>query len=199
MHDPKDFGLDHKFARLPAQLQVTDDTQIEGYASYFNRIDQGRDVVLPGAFSASLARLKSSGRSVKMLWQLDPTQPIGVWDEVREDEVGLFVKGHLIADVPKSLEAARLLSAGALDGLSIGCRTIKAQKRADGSRALSELDLWEVSLVTFPMLPDARVAAKAQAHSHDHVIREFASVVRVARSQLAGFRPSRNLHQRMPL
>ena len=52
MHDPKDFGLDHKCARLPAQLQVTDDTQIEGYASYFNRIDQGRDVVLPGAFSA---------------------------------------------------------------------------------------------------------------------------------------------------
>ena len=199
MHDPNDFGLDHKFARLPARAQMVDDTQIEGYASYFNHIDQGRDVVMPGAFAASLARLKAAGRSVKMLWQHDPTQPIGVWDEVREDEIGLFVKGHLIADVPKSLEAARLLSAGALDGLSIGYRTIKAQKRADGSRALSELDLWEVSLVTFPMLPEARVAAKAQAQSQDCLIREFASAVGVARSQLAGCRSSRNLHQRMPL
>ena len=199
MHDPNHFGLDHKFGCLPGRVQMTDDTQIEGYTIYFNYIDQGPDVVLAGAFAASLARLKASGRSVKMLWQHDATQPIGVWDEVREDDVGLFVKGHLIADVPKSLEAARLLSAGALDGLSIDYRTIKAQKRADGSRALSELDLWEVSLVTFPMLPEARVSAKAQSQSQDHLIREFASAVSVARSHLAACRPSRNLHQRMPL
>ena len=199
MHDPNHFGLDHKFGRLPGRVQMADDTQIEGYTIYFNYIYQGPDVVLAGAFAASLARLKASWRSVKMLWQHDATQPICVWDEVREDDVGLFVKGHLIADVPKSLEAARLLSAGALDGLSIGYRTIKAQKRADGSRALSELDLWEVSLVTFPMLPEARVAAKAQSQSQDHLIREFASAVSVASSQLAACRPSRNLHQRMPL
>ena len=103
MHDPNHFGLDHKFGRLPGRVQMTDDTQIEGYTSYFNYIDQGHDVVLAGAFAASLARLKASGRSVKMLLQHDATQPICVCDEVREDYVGLFVKGHLIADVPKSL------------------------------------------------------------------------------------------------
>ena len=98
-----------------------------------------------------------------MLWQHDPAQPIGVWDEVREDARGLYVKGRILTDVEKGREAAALIGAGAIDGLSIGYRTVRAQKDGKGQRLLSELELWEVSLVTFPMLPDARVGAKGDA------------------------------------
>ena len=125
--------------------------------------DQGGDVVQPGAYAKSLARLRATGRTVRMLWQHDPAQPIGVWDEVREDLKGLWVSGRILTDVDRGREAAALIGAGAMDGLSIGYRTVTAEKDAKGRRLLRELELWEVSLVTFPMLPEARVAAKADA------------------------------------
>ncbi len=150
--------LEHKFCQLDAEMTVEDGHVISGYASLFGKTDQGGDVVASGAYGKSLGR----GVKVKMLWQHDPTQPIGVWDEVREDDKGLFVKGRLLPDVAKAREAAALLSAGAIDGLSIGYRTVKATKDTHGKRHLKELDLWEVSLVTFPMLPDARVGAKGE-------------------------------------
>ena len=155
-----DTGLEHKFCRPESGLTVTDGTRIEGYASLFGMPDQGGDVVEPGAYGASLARLAASGGRVKMLWQHDPTRPIGVWDEVREDGRGLWVKGRILTEVETGREAAALLSAGAMDGLSIGYRTLRATKGAEGHRRLVELDLWEVSLVTFPMLRDARVGTK---------------------------------------
>lgn len=136
---------------------------IEGYASLFGKLDDGGDVVMPGAFTKSLDRLKSEGLRVKMLWQHDPSQPVGVWDEVREDKKGLWVKGRLLADVEKGREAIALLDAGAIDGLSIGYRTVNSKRGTKGERQLHELDIWEVSLVTFPMLRTARVAAKAAA------------------------------------
>ena len=139
---------------------LTEGQVIEGHASLFNLTDQGGDIVLPGAFAASLARLKAKGDKVRMLWQHDPTRPIGVWDEVREDEKGLWVKGRLLSDVALAREAAALLQAGALDGLSIGYRTIRAERDGKGRRALAEVDLWEVSLVTFPMLSEAKVGRK---------------------------------------
>ncbi|WP_386681404.1 HK97 family phage prohead protease [Loktanella sp. R86503] len=154
--------LEHKFCAPETVLQVTDGTEIAGYASLFDQRDQGGDRVVKGAYAASLAQLKAKGRSVRMLWQHDPAQPIGVWDEVREDARGLWVKGRILTDVAKGREAAALVAAGAIDGLSIGYRTLRATKDDKGGRLLSELELWEVSLVTFPMLPDARVAAKAE-------------------------------------
>lgn len=153
-------GLEHKFCRAESGLTVTDGTRIEGYASLFGVPDQGGDVVEPGAYGASLARLAATGGRVKMLWQHDPSRPIGVWDEVREDGRGLWVKGRILTEVETGREAAALLAAGAMDGLSIGYRTLRATKGADGARKLVELDLWEVSLVTFPMLRQARVGAK---------------------------------------
>ena len=179
-----DFGLEHKFAHIDGSVRITDDMVIEGYASYFGQTDQGNDIVTPGAFRASLDRLALADRSVKMLWQHDPAQPIGVWDEVREDTQGLFVKGRLLPDVAKSKEAATLLGAGAIDGLSIGYRTVKAAKNSEGQRLLTELDLWEVSLVTFPMLPEARVGAKGDAPV-DTLMREIADAFSDARSMLA--------------
>lgn len=152
--------LERKFSRLGSDVQVLDGHVIEGYASLFGAVDQGGDVVQPGAYTASLNALSIEDRSIKMLWQHDPAQPIGVWDEVREDERGLWVKGRILADVEKGREAISLLAAGALDGLSIGYRTVKAAKNAKGQRELTQLELWEVSLVTFPMLPQARVGAK---------------------------------------
>ena len=176
--------LERKFARLGDDLSVTDGSVIEGYASYFGLRDKGGDVVQAGAYGKSLAVLSSAGRSVKMLWQHDPAQPIGIWDEVREDARGLYVKGRLLSDVAKGREAMALIEAGAIDGLSIGYRTVRAEKDGKGQRLLSELELWEVSLVTFPMLPDARVGAKGEDPGAE-AMRELAGVIEEARLMLA--------------
>ncbi|MGB0960492.1 MAG: HK97 family phage prohead protease [Halocynthiibacter sp.] len=174
--------LEHKFCRLGDAVQVKDGHMIEGYASYFGQCDQGGDVVAKGAYGGSLQHLKSNDRAVKMLWQHDPSQPIGVWDEVREDEKGLYVKGRILADVEKGREAIALIEAGAIDGLSIGYRTKKATKNQKGQRVLTELELWEVSLVTFPMLPDARVGAKAESLND---MRDIAGAIDAARALMA--------------
>ncbi|WP_299932785.1 HK97 family phage prohead protease [uncultured Pelagimonas sp.] len=177
--------LEHKFCRFDAEITVVEGTKIEGYASLFGACDQGGDVVSKGAYARSLKKLESDNRAVKMLWQHDPAQPIGIWDEVREDERGLYVKGRLLDSVEKGREAAALIEAGAIDGLSIGYRTVKAAKNDKGQRLLNELELWEVSLVTFPMLPSARVAAKAEELDVDHW-GDLADVIEDARRNLAG-------------
>ena len=156
--------LETKFHSLGGQggaLTLEGGRRISGYASVFGVRDRGGDVVMPGAYGAALERLSKAGGRVKMLWQHDPAEPIGVWDRIEEDAHGLKVEGHLLPDVTRGREAAALLAAGAVDGLSIGYRTLRAEKLPGGGRKLIELELWEVSLVTFPMLPVARVAAKA--------------------------------------
>ena len=172
--------LEHKYCLLGKDVTISDGTVIEGYASLFGATDQGGDVVEAGAYRASLGKVSKQNRTIKMLWQHDPAQPIGVWDEVREDAKGLWVKGRILTDVEKGREAVALIEAGAIDGLSIGYRTIKAHKGAKGHRHLDEVELWEVSLVTFPMLPDARVGGKADDPFANH-IKELASVFETAR------------------
>lgn len=156
----KDCGLEHKFCQADSTLNLLEGHRIEGYASLFGACDQGGDIVGKGAYAASLASLRDAKRSVKMLWQHNPCEPIGVWDEVIEDGKGLYVKGRLLEGTTRGREAITLIEAGAIDGLSIGYRTQKSGKDEKGRRLLTELELWEVSLVTFPMLPEARVAAK---------------------------------------
>lgn len=146
-------GTEHKAVQL--DIKASSDGRIEGYASRFNEKDNGGDIVMPGAFAGSLSR----GAKPKMLWQHDPAQPIGVWDEVREDDTGLFVRGHLLLDVAKGAEVAALIKAGAIDGMSIGYRTLLATRNDAGARLLHELEIWEVSMVTFPMLSSARIDA----------------------------------------
>lgn len=143
-----------------APITLTDLTaagKIEGYAAIFNVPDKGEDVIAPGAFAASLTNRVAS---IKLLWQHDPAQPIGVWDQIVEDAKGLRVKGRLLTSLQRGAEAETLLKAGALDGLSIGYRATRADRRGP-NRHLTEIDLWEISLVTFPMQANARLSTPA--------------------------------------
>ena len=150
-------ALEVKFTALDLK-RVQQDGAFEGYASLFDVEDLGHDVVLPGAFAKSLVSRGVGG--IKMLLQHDANQPIGVWTRLTEDARGLFVQGQLTLDVPRAAEVLALMRSGALDGLSIGFKTVKGRRDAKtGVRRLSEIDLWEISVVTFPMLPDARVTS----------------------------------------
>lgn len=148
-------GIEEKFCHLDLK-EVSEEGEFEGYASKFGDRDQGGDTVMKGAFKNSLKNRSAKG--IKMLWQHDPSFPIGVWEEVKEDATGLFVRGRLLTTVSKAMETYELMKAGVIDGMSIGYRTIKALRDdATGFRQLKELDLWEISLVTFPMLQSATV------------------------------------------
>lgn len=138
---------------------LSDDGTFEGYASVFDVEDDMRDVVAAGAFKKSLAAHRKAGRMPALLWQHDRAEPIGGWLDVREDATGLYVKGRLfIADIPRARQAHALLKGGGLSGLSIGFRTVQAEiDENTGIRKLIEIDLFEVSLVTFPALESARV------------------------------------------
>ena len=166
-----------KFAH--AALAVAEDGTFAGYASLFGKADLGRDMVMPGAFAASLSARGAAG--VKMLYQHDPNQPIGVWEEIREDGRGLWVKGRLTSGVARAREVLSLMRAGALDGLSIGYRTVRGRTdKKTGIRQLIEVDLWEISVVTFPMLPEARVEAVKGTTALLNAIRRATEAMRAA-------------------
>lgn len=137
---------------------LSDDGVIEGYGSIFGNVDNGGDKVMPGAFIEGLAAGKRSGRTVKMLWNHDPSQPIGVWDDLAEDAKGLWGKGRLVMEVPKAREVHALMKAGAISGLSIGYRT-KASEPDGAVRMLKAVELYEISPVTFPMNERAKVTS----------------------------------------
>lgn len=146
----------------PAWPGAAANGRFEGYASLFGREDKGRDIIMPGAFGASLAQRGPA--EIRMLFQHDPAQPIGVWESVREDARGLHVRGRLIEDVARAREILALLRCGAIDGLSIGFNTRKAVRDArTGHRRIYEIDLWEISIVTFPMLSSAKITTVKRA------------------------------------
>jgi len=154
---------ERKFVALTLD-EVEPDGVFSGYASLFGRVDLGKDVVEKGAFAASLKARGAGG--IRMLYQHDPAEPIGVWSEIREDARGLFVRGRLTKDVARAREVLSLMRGGALDGLSIGFRAVRAKSDPKaGVRRILEADLWEISVVTFPMLPDARIeTVKGSGH-----------------------------------
>jgi len=147
-------------ARLDAPARLTDlaDDEFEGYASLFGVPDGAGDIVAPGAFAASLRRRPPA--KVRMLYQHSALEPLGVWLAIREDAKGLYVRGRLVLDVVRAREVRALIREGALNGLSIGFRTVRARRDAKtGLRTLSEIELWEISVVTFPLLADSKVTA----------------------------------------
>lgn len=134
----------------------------EGYANIFNMIDSHGDVVQRGAFKKSLLHWKNQGKFPKMLWQHDTSHVIGVWSEMYEDSKGLYVKGQLLMDIEKAREAHVLLQSGAIDSMSIGY-VVKdssvGQFQGKKVTFLNEIDLLEVSLVTFA----ANVASRIES------------------------------------
>lgn len=147
---------ERKFARMEIKMLGETGT-FSGYASLFGEVDLGKDRVERGAFLRSLARRGAEG--VRMLFQHDPAEPIGTWRVIREDGRGLYVEGVLSEGVSRAREVRELIKARAVDGLSIGFQTVRAKADAkSGVRQILEADLWEISVVTFPMLPGARIA-----------------------------------------
>lgn len=178
--------LQTKNSGIPLDTKDVDDAGvIEGYASIFGNVDSYGEIVEPGAFIKSLDKSQKTGRKIKMLWQHDPHQPIGVWDDLAEDKKGLRVRGRLLIDQsPKAREAHGLLQAGALDGLSIGYRTIKAAPKEgkQGVLSLLELDLLENSVVTFAANERARVEVVKSILDAGQLptVREFEGLLRDA-------------------
>ncbi|MGH9915626.1 MAG: HK97 family phage prohead protease [Pyrinomonadaceae bacterium] len=159
--------IEKKFAGLAIE-RVELDGSFSGYASLFGEVDLGKDVIAPGAFAASIRKRGISG--IRMLWQHDANEPIGIWTRINEDSRGLYVEGRLTTGVTRSREVLELMRAGAIDGLSIGFRTVKARADGAGVRRILEADLWEISVVTFPMLPSARVGQVKALHPIDAVL-----------------------------
>lgn len=161
MHKP------HEAAFTALNLKsLTNDGVFEGYASLFNTEDLGRDSLRPGAFTESLARKGPNG--IRLLFQHNPAEPIGIWESLVEDGKGLLVRGRLMTQVARAREVLSLLRSGAIDGLSIGFRVVKAHRdRVRGVRRIEKVDLWEISVVTFPMLPAARIrTVKTRPFAH---------------------------------
>ena len=155
----KDAGGGREVRSFALQIKATgDDGTVEGYGSVFGVRDNYDDVIAKGAFIQSLKDHKAAGTMPAMLWQHDADKPIGVWTEMVEDEKGLRIKGQLAMETVKGKEAHALLKMGALNGLSIGFMSKEwAYDRDTEVRTLTAIDLWEVSLVTFPANEKARV------------------------------------------
>jgi uncharacterized protein len=154
---------------IRAELKASDEGIVEGYGSVFDVVDSYDDVVEKGAFVRTL----KEGRPPAMLWQHDTAEPIGVWESLREDETGLFVRGRF-AKTQRGQEAFELVKMGALSGLSIGYSVKDARMEKNGVRVLTDLNLWEVSPVTFPANDAARITrVKASDLKTEREFEEF--------------------------
>ena len=161
--------MEHK--HIPFEMKEIKDGFISGLGAVFDTLDDGGDIIVKGAFDKSLA----GSRRVKMLWQHDPNQVIGVWDSISVDEKGLKVEGHIIPEVARGAEALALLREKAIEGLSIGFKTadfeIVSEKALHRHRRLKEIKLFEISIVTFPMNSEALVTDVKQLQSPREVER----------------------------
>jgi len=152
---------------------LTESGQFSGYGSVFGNVDSVGDIVLPGAFKASLDKHQGKGTKPAMLLHHDSKRPCGVYGHMAEDSHGLFVEGQLLTSTADGGEAYKLLKAGALDGLSIGYQTIDSEYDSKtGKNYLKELELWEVSLVVFPANDAARVTGVKTVRDFEHFLCE---------------------------
>lgn len=151
--------MSFKFLTVPFEVKSVKDGRIRGYASAFGNVDLQGEIMAPGCFDASLARMKAQGRKLPILWQHRSDMPLGVYDVLKPDEKGLWVEGDLLVeDVALAREAAALAGKGAVTGFSIGHEAKDSRRDATtGARLITESELWEVSMVTFPANPLARI------------------------------------------
>jgi hypothetical protein len=153
MIEHKDFKFEFKQG-----TGVSDDGSFAGYASVFGVEDQGQDIVAKGAFTATIADLKSKNRILPMLWSHNSDEPIGGYNQLKEDDYGLYCEGKFTAGVAKGAEVKALMQANIITGLSIGFSTTDYEMNNDsGVRTLKAVKLYEISPVAFPMLDIARV------------------------------------------
>jgi HK97 family phage prohead protease len=147
---------EHKAFDCPLLLKSLDvDGRFAGYASVFGVVDNQRDIVMNGAFRQSIAERAGE---IKLLWQHAQDEPIGYFTTMFEDEQGLYVEGQLMLELERGREAYALLKQGVVKGLSIGYSPVRYRLDPDnGVRQLQAVDLWEVSLVTFPANAQAGV------------------------------------------
>jgi HK97 family phage prohead protease len=132
--------------------------EVEGYASVFGVLDNYDDIIVPGAFADSMAAHKAAGTMPAMLREHSSREAIGVWTDIVEDGTGLFVRGQLAMNTHGGKEAYELMKMKAVSGLSIGFMPVQwTYNTTTDVRTLTGIDLWEVSLVTFPANPQARV------------------------------------------
>jgi HK97 family phage prohead protease len=156
---------------LTLDIALNEEGKFSGYASVFNVPDRQNDIVLPGAFKRTLIE---RGGEVKLLWQHSFEEPIGVIENLYEDNTGLFMEARLLLDVSRGKEAYSLLKAGAVEGLSIGYTVTQYDYAPKtGHRLIKDVDLWEVSLVTFPANAQAKVAKVKKLDVLPKTIREF--------------------------
>lgn len=157
---------------------LQDDGTFAGYGSVFGNVDSQNESVAKGAFAKSLANFQRQDSLPAMLWMHDPTQPIGAWMSMQEDEKGLAVEGKLALATKQGAEAYELLKMNALKGLSIGYRTIKSHiDQKTKARILDEVKLFEISLVTFPANEAAGVTT-VKAANEIKTIRDFEDFLR---------------------
>jgi len=145
---------------IPLEVkEVGDNGTFSGYGSIFGNKDSYGDIVVKGAFDKSLSSWRSKGRLPALLWQHKTDEPIGIYTRIEEDEKGLYVEGRLLKDDDQLAKRAYAhLKAGSLSGMSIGYQSIDEEyDKKNDALMLKELDLWEVSLVTFPANDSAHV------------------------------------------
>lgn len=186
--------MELKFIERPFEVKaVEDDGTFEGFGSVFGNVDSYKEIVAPGAFAESLAGWKAAGKLPPVLWQHKSGEPIGPYLSMEEQSVGLYVKGQLlINDVQRAKEARALMKAKAVNGLSIGFVTREDSfDRVTGVRTLKKIDLWEVSVVTFPANPAAQISSVKSAIDAIETVRDAESflrdVGRLSNAQAAAF------------
>ena len=177
------------FMSVPFELKeetpVDDKGIFEGYGAIFNKMDDYRDIFLPGAFTDTLKAGGRNGTGVAMLWMHEAHRPLGVWLEMREDKKGLKVKGQLALGTTDGDNAYKLMLMGALRGLSVGYDTRNAVVEFDNEKRIrllkERINLWETSPVTFPAMTFARISrVKDIAVDQIHTVRDLEHVLREA-------------------
>lgn len=156
-----------------------DAAEFSGYAVVWGERNGHSEIVQRGAFTKTLAAHRTAGTKPLMLWSHNPADIIGVWDEIREDDKGLFVKGRLLTEVTSGREAYERMKAGAVNGLSIGFRVpTGGEHRRSGIRYLSEIALAEISVVGLPSAGSARITS---VRSHGRSVESAAAFVQACR------------------
>lgn len=186
--------MELKFLERPFEVKaVEDDGVFEGFGSIFGNVDSYKEIVAPGAFAESLAGWKAVGRLPPVLWQHRSGEPIGPYLDMEEQAIGLRVKGQLLVnDVQRAKEARALMKAKAVNGLSIGFVTREdSYDRVTGIRTLKKVDLWEVSVVTFPANPAAQISSVKSSIDAIETVRDaeafLRDVGRLSQAQAAAF------------